>query len=121
MQFEDEQACGERGEAAGVGLARVGMVQVGAQEGGNVGTGLGDDEVVDVEELGDAGKGRVALGVGGLAPGAEGDFLGGGPRDDGPGFVFAFEDDGGVEGCVGGVGGEGGGPDELRSGVSVVF
>jgi len=69
--------------------------------------------VVDVEEFRDAGEGAIAVGVVGLAPGAEGDFLGGCPGDDGAGFVFAFEDDGGVEGCGGGVGGEGGGPDEL--------
>lgn len=69
-----------------------------AQEWSDVWTGLGDDEVVDVEEFCDAGERGFAVGVAGVTPGAEGDFLGGGPGDDGAGFVFAFEDDGGV-GC----------------------
>ena len=118
--FEDQQAHHEHGEAAGIRLPRVRVVQVGAQERGDVRSGLGDDEMVDVEELGDAGEGRVALGVVGLAPGVEGDFLRRRPWDDGTSFVFAFEDDGGIERCVGGVGGEGRGPYKLVE-VSIVF
>lgn len=69
--------------------------------------------MVDVEEFRDAGEGAIVFGVVGLAPGVEGNTLGGGPGNDGAGLVFAFEDDGGVGRCGGGVGGECGGPDEL--------
>lgn len=80
-------------------------LEIGVEEWGDVRACLGDDEVVDVEELGDAGEGGFAVVVGGLAPGAEGDFLCGCPGHDGAGFVFALQDYGGVEGgggCVGG-------------------
>lgn len=87
------------GEALASGLAGVRVLEFGAEERSDVWTGLGDDEVVDVEELGDAGEGGIAVGVAGVAPGAEGDFLGVCPGDDGAGFVFAFEDDGGVHCC----------------------
>ena len=73
------------------------MLQVGAQKRGDVGPGLRDDEVVDVKELRDAREGRFAVRVVGLAPGAKGDLLTRSPGNDGAGFVFAFEDDGGVE------------------------
>lgn len=87
------------GEALASGLAGFGMLEFGAEERGNVGPGLGDDEVVDVEELGDAGEGGIAVGVACVAPGAEGDLVGVCPGDDGAGFVFAFEDDRGVHCC----------------------
>jgi len=81
---------------AGVGWA---MLQVGAQEGRDVGPGLGHDEVVYVEELGNAGKRRVTVRVAGLAPGSERDTLRRGPGDDGARFVFASERCRRVEGC----------------------
>ena len=62
------------------------MLVVGAEEGGDVGAGLADDEVVDVEEFGDAGEGGVSVvvgGVGGCYRGVEGYcccVLGGGGR-----------------------------------------
>lgn len=77
----------------------VGTLKIRAEKGCDIGTSLGDNKVVDVEELGDAGEWRVAVCVAGLAPGAEGGFLGGGPGDDGACFVFAFERYWGVEGC----------------------
>jgi len=92
------------------------MLEVRAKERRDIRSGLGNNEMIHVEELCDAGEGAIAIGVVGLAPGTEGDFLGGGPGDDGAGFVFAFEDYGEVEGCGGGVGGEGGRPDELGGG-----
>lgn len=74
--------------------------------------------MVDVEEFGDAGERGVTVVdvVGGLAPGVEGQFLGGSPGDDPAGFIFALEDYGGVKSFGGGVGGEGGGPNELSRG-----
>ena len=73
--------------------------------------------MVDVEEFGDSRKRRLSLGgVAGLTEGTELDVLGGGPGHDGAGFVFAKERYGGVQGGGRGVGGEGRGPDQLRSG-----
>lgn len=100
----DQAQQGDR-EALASCVAGIRVLEFGAEERGEVGTGLGDDEVVDVEELGDAGEWGITVGVAGVAPGAESDFLGVGPGDDGAGFVFAFEDDGGVHCCRGGVGG----------------
>ncbi len=48
---------------------------VGVEEWRYVGTGLRDDEMVYVEEFGDSAEGGVAVGIFGLAPGVEGDFL----------------------------------------------
>lgn len=105
------------------------MVEVAPQERREVGAGLGDDEVVDVEELGDAVEGRLAVVVAagrgvrvvvvGVGPRAEGRFLGGGPGDDVAVFVLAEEHDGVGGGGGGGVGGDGGGPDELVWGEDV--
>lgn len=110
---ESEQGRCEIPGAAGHGVARGGRAvrQVGAQEGRDVGPRLRHDEVVHVEELGDARERRVPVRVAGLAPGPEGDALRRGPGHDGAGFVFALECYGRVEGCGGGVGGEGRGPD----------
>jgi hypothetical protein len=58
VNLERDKSEQRRGEVpgahrvAGVGWA---MLQVGAQEGRDVGPGLGHDEVVYVEELGNAG------------------------------------------------------------------
>ncbi len=92
----------------------VGVLEVVAEEGRDVGAGLADDEVVDVEELGDAGERGVAVvgGVGGGLPAVEGDVRGDEPGDDGARFVFAEEAVRVVGLRAGGVGGEGGGPDE---------
>ena len=70
--------------------------------------------MVDVEEFGDAGEWGVAVvgGVGGGFPAVECDLRGQEPGDYGARFVFAEEAVGVVEAGVGGVGGEGGGPDE---------
>ena len=91
------------------------MLAVIPQEGRDVGSGLADDEVVDVEEFGDAGEGGVALvgGVGGGFPAAECYHL----RGDEPGhygarFVLAEEAVRVVEAGAGGVGSKRGGPDE---------
>lgn len=51
------------------------MLQVRAQEGSNIGPRLRDDEVVDVEELGDAGERGITIRVVGLTPGTKSDFL----------------------------------------------
>lgn len=89
-------------------------MQVGAEEGGEVGTRLGDDEVVHVEEFCDAVERGFTVCVGRwVRPGAEGGFFGAGPGDDVAVFVFAEERDRAVEGGRGGVGGKGGGPDKL--------
>lgn len=48
-----------------------GVVQVRAKEGGEVWAGLGDDEVIYVEELSNAVERGVAVSVGGMSPGAE--------------------------------------------------
>ena len=90
------------------------MLDVVSEEGGDVRPRLADDEVVHVEEFGDAGERGVAL-VGGVAGGfpvVEGDLWGDEPRDDGARFVLAEEAVRVVEAGGGGVGGEGGGPDE---------
>lgn len=97
------------------------MLQVGAQEGSNVGPSLRDDEVVHVEELGDAGERGVTIRVVGLTPGAKGDFLAGSPWDDCAGFIFTFEDHGRVERCGGSIGGESRGPDKLGFGLARAF
>ena len=107
MRFEEEEA--RRGGE---------QVVVRGREGQERGAGVRDEEVVHVEELGQAGERRVALrgpAGGGVRPGAEGDFLRRGPGDDGACFVFALEEEGrrGGERAGGGVGGEGRGPDEL--------
>lgn len=89
--FEPDHAYQE-GSDGGGGTARFEegwAVHVGLEEGNEVGTGLGDDEVIDVEELCDAHEGRVAVGVGGVGPVAEVDFAGGGPGDDVAVLVFA--------------------------------
>lgn len=88
-------------------------MHVALEEGDQVGAGLADDEVVHVEELGDAEEGGFLLGVGGVGPVVEVDFVGGLPGDNVALGVFA-EDLGltvAVEGGCGGVGGDGGGPD----------
>ena len=51
---EAEEAADERGPSAPCVEGR-GAWHVAAEEGDEVGAGLGDDEVVDVEEFGDAG------------------------------------------------------------------
>ena len=43
-------------------------LEIGIEEWGDVGSCLGDDEVVHVEEFGDAGKRGFAVVVVGLAP-----------------------------------------------------
>ena len=90
------------------------MLEIASQEGRYVRPRLAHDEVVDVEEFGDAGKWRVAVvgGVGGGFPAVECYLRGEEPGDDGARFVFAEEAVGVVEGGAGSVGGEGGGPDE---------
>lgn len=110
---ESEQGRGEVPGAAGHSVAGGGraVLQVGAQEGRDVGPRLRHDEVVHVEELGDAREWRVAVRVAGLAPGAERDALRRGPGHDGVVFVFALQRYGRVERRRGGVGGEGRGPD----------
>lgn len=117
LHLEHHQPQNRHAEAPLPVLARVGVVQVGAQERREVGPRLRDDEVVDVEELGDAVERALAV-VGGLRvlrvrPGAEGGFLRRRPGDDAAVFVFAEEDDGVGGGRGRGVGGDGGGPDEL--------
>jgi len=122
VDFEGCEAEEGRDDARSAGLARVGgVLEFGAEEGGDVGAGLADDEVVHVEEFGDAAEGGVALvgGVGCCLPGLEGEagvFGGGGgvePGDYAAGFVFAEEGvRGGGAGGGGCVGGDGGGPDE---------
>lgn len=48
-------------------------MHIGLEERHEIGSCLGDDEVIAVEELGDAGEGRVARsGVGGAGPGGKG-------------------------------------------------
>lgn len=61
---------------------------------------MADDEVVYVEELGDALEGRVAVCVGGMCPVVEVGGVGGGPGDDGAVDVFGEDLDfaGAVEG-----------------------
>ena len=93
------------------------MLEVVAEEGGDVGPRLADDEVVDVEELGDAGEGAVAVvgAVAGRLPVVERHLRGNEPGDDGARLVLAEE--AAVLRVVevataGRVGGEGGGPDE---------
>ena len=66
QQRGDETAEAGGGPRGGLVVAIRGGAEEG--EGGHVGSGLGDDEVVDVEELGDAGEGGVALVVARLAP-----------------------------------------------------
>jgi hypothetical protein len=58
---------------------------------------LGDDEVVYVEEFGDAGQRGFTVAVGDVAPGLEDGFLCVWPGNDGAGFVFAVDSDGGGE------------------------
>ncbi len=74
------------------------MLEVAAEEGRDVGASLRDDEVVDVEQLRDARERRVSIVVARGAPGVEGRFLRGRPGDYGACFVFAFQEDGSVEG-----------------------
>lgn len=93
----DEAQQGDR-QPLGSGLAGVRVLELGAQEGSDVRPGLRDDKVVNIKELGNTGERAFAVGVAGVAPGAEGGFFGGGPGDDGAGLVFAAEDDGGVTG-----------------------
>lgn len=83
-------------QALGSGLTGVWMLEFGAEEGSDVGARLRDDEVIDVEEFGDAGEWRLSVGVAGVFPGAKSDVLSGGPGDDCTGFIFAFEKDWGV-------------------------
>jgi len=64
-------------------------MEVGAEEGGEVGSSLGDNKVIDVEELCDAVERGFAARVAGMRPGLEGCFFGGDPGDDVSGFVFA--------------------------------
>ena len=93
------------------------MLEIGAQEGSNMGPGLGNDEVVYIEELGHAGKRGVTLieGMGrGDVLGLESQGLGVRLRPGHylPCLVFAEEGHGLVERVRGGVGGERGGPDQ---------
>jgi hypothetical protein len=114
LDLHDDEAQDGGCEVPATVLAGVRVVQVGAEEGCQVRAGLGDDEVVYVEELGDAMEGGVAVGIGGrgwVGPGAEGGFFGAGPAGDGAVFVFAEEGDGTVKGGVGGIRCEGRGPD----------
>ena len=66
------------------------MVQIAPEKWGDIGPCLTDDEMIDIEEFCDAGERGVTVGVGGLAPGMECRVCGGGPGDDGAGFVLAF-------------------------------
>lgn len=75
------------------------MLEFCAEEGSNVWSCLRDDEVVDVEELGDTGEWGFSVSVAGVFPWTEGDVLSRGPGDDGAGLVFAFEEDWGVRCC----------------------
>ena len=94
------------------------MLQVGAEEGGDVGARLGDDEVVHVEELGHAGKRGVPLvevrGGGDVVLGlkSQGLRVRGGPGGYAAGLVFAEDSHWVVERVGGCVGGKRGGPDE---------
>ncbi len=74
------------------------MLEFGAQERGEVRTCLRDHEVVDIEELGDAGQRRLSIGVAGVTPWPKGDFLSRCPGYDGASLVLASEDDRGVHG-----------------------
>ena len=66
------------------------MLRIGAEEGRYVGSGLGHDKMVHVEELSDARKGGVAVVIVGLAPGAEGYFVRRCPWNNGTSFILAF-------------------------------
>ena len=79
-------------------------MEVAAEEGRDVGTGLGNDEVVYVEEFGYTGERGVAVGSVAKRGGrAEVGRVCGGPGDDVALFVFTSHGYGGVEnvGCVG--------------------
>lgn len=58
-----------------------GTMHVGLKEGDEVGTCLRDDKVVYVEELGDAGEGRVTIGIRGVGPWAKSSVCSSGPGD----------------------------------------
>lgn len=98
-----------------VGFDYGGVVYVVLQEGDEVGVGLVDDEVVYVEEFGDVEEGGFLFGVGGVGLVVEVDFVGGFLGDDV--VLGVFVEDFGlmvvVEGGCGGVGGDGGGLDQL--------
>jgi len=81
-------------------------VHVGLQERDEIGTGLADDEVVDVEELGDSLEGRVSVRVRNVRPVVEVGRVGGGPRDNLAVGIFAENADfsAAIEGWRGGVG-----------------
>ena len=95
------------------------MLEVASKEGSDIWSCLANDEVIDVEELGDAGERRISLvgGVRGGFPIVERDLVLWGrqsePGNYGAGFVFAKKGVGAIVGCRGDVGGEGRGPDEL--------
>lgn len=71
----------ELGRAVG-GARRRRAVHVGLEEGDQVGAGLADDEVVHVEELGDAAQRGVAVVVRGVRPVVEVGRVGGRPGHD---------------------------------------
>lgn len=67
--FEGDEAKDGHGQAArAAGVAGTGALQLGMEEGGDVGARLGHDEMVDVEEFTDAGERGVAVVIVGLAP-----------------------------------------------------
>lgn len=73
-------------------------MEVAAEEGCDVGTGLRNDEVIYVEEFGYSGEGGVAVGsVAKRGGGTEVGRVCGGPRDDVALFVFTFHGYRGVE------------------------
>lgn len=71
------------------GFEKRGTVHVGLKEGNKVGSSLADNKVVDVEKLGDATQGRVALRVRRVCPMAEVGGIGGCPGNNIPVGVLA--------------------------------
>ena len=94
-----------------------GPVHVALQKGDQVGARLADDEVVDIEELGDAQQGGLAVRVGHLGPVARVDRVGRLPGDDVALRVLAQDPRLAVvvEGWGGGVGGDCCRPYQLKS------
>lgn len=89
--FQPDHAYEEDSELRGVTvrLEQGGPVHVRLEEGDEVGPGLADDEVVDVEELGDAAERGVTVVVGCVCPVVEIGRVGGRPGDDVAVDVFA--------------------------------
>ena len=68
MDFEGNEPEDWSCPASPTSLARIRMLEVGAKEGGDVGSGLGDDKMIHVEELSDTRQWRLTTVVTRLLP-----------------------------------------------------